>query len=114
MNHDDEPTSNALRDLRRAHKRQRYEGDLGSLVEPARRRSPWPALAAAALLAICGLIGWQAALLLKQSEPIAREAQSPSIERAPQVHTLELTEPPPESLATESPRERRPRMSTFP
>ena len=108
---DHDPTSNALRNLRRAYRLQRYEGDLGAIVEPARRRNVWPLFAAAACLAVCGLIGWEVATQLRSIQPIAGQGEQaevlPAPDRPPQVHTLELTEPP-ESIATEVVNERRP------
>lgn len=114
MSHDDEPTSNALRGLRRAYGHQRYDGDLGAIVEPARQRSFWPILAAAAGLAVCALIAWQVATQLPPTQPIAGQGDRPSTQPGvglapdrPQVHTLELTEPS-ESIATEGFSQRRP------
>ena len=115
MSHDDETTSDALRDLRRAYRRQRYDGDLGAIVQPARQRSFWPILAAAAGLALCALIAWQVATQLPPTQPIAGQVQRPSTQpemlpakdRPPQVHTLELNDPA-QSVTTEAVGERRP------
>lgn len=110
------PSSNNLRDLRRAYQRQRYAGDLGALAAPGLSRFWRSLVVAAALLLSCG-IGWQAALVFRAEKTAARHDQSRPIQRLPQIHTLEYPElpaatqantEPGESLATEGIPERRP------